>query len=238
MVAESLTSPRFHGRRHGRRLRAGRERLMQDLLPELTIDQPDAVFDPTSVFSAPPKKFWLEIGFGAGEHIAAQAIANPEIGFVGCEPFMNGIARLLTEVDAHKIENIRIFPDDARLFLDKVKAASFDRVFVLFPDPWPKRRHAPRRFICPENLDTLARLMRDDAELRIASDEMGYIRWSLRHVRAHPDFEWTAQSADDWRVRSEDWPQTRYEGKALSAGKQCVYLRFKRRKRAAAGDFA
>jgi len=231
MADGDLSVRRFYGRRHGRRLRAGRERLVRELLPHLTIAPPDELFDPFTVFDAPPQACWLEVGFGAGEHIAAQAQANPNVGFIGCEPYINGIARLLTAIDEEQIDNIRIFPDDARLLLDWISAASLERVFVLFPDPWPKNRHAYRRFVCPENLDLLSRIMADGAELRIASDEMGYIRWTLFHVRSHPDFEWMAAEAQDWRKRPADWPPTRYEEKALAAGKHCAYLGFRRRPR-------
>ena len=205
---------------------------MQELLPRLSIALSEESLDPAGLFAPRRAACWLEIGFGAGEHLAAQALAHPEVGFIGCEPFVNGIARLLSSVDAHKMQNLRIYADDARPLLHRIQDASIDRVFLLFPDPWPKKRHAGRRFICPENLDALARIMRDDAEFRVASDEMGYIRWSLRHIRAHAAFDWTARSADDWRARGEDWPPTRYEEKALAAGRQCVYLKFTRRKRA------
>jgi tRNA (guanine-N7-)-methyltransferase len=230
MVADNRTPRRFYGRRHGRRLRVGRGRLLQELLPKLEIPAGDDLIDPSTLFEV-VREYWLEIGFGGGEHMAAQAAENPDVGFIGCEPFINGIARLLTDVEDRGLQNIRLHADDARPLLDRVADASIARAFVLFPDPWPKNRHANRRFINPENLTTLARLLRDDGELRVASDEMGYIRWTLYHVRAHGDFEWTAVSARDWRERPSDWPPTRYEGKALAAGRQCVYLRFRRRKR-------
>jgi tRNA (guanine-N7-)-methyltransferase len=230
MVADNRAPRRFYGRRHGRRLRVGRERLLLELLPKLEIAPGDDLIDPLTLFAA-ARECWLEIGFGGGEHMAAQAEANPNVGFIGCEPFINGIARLLTDVEDRGLQNIRLYADDARPLLDRVVDASIAKVFVLFPDPWPKTRHANRRFISLENLTTLARLLRDDGELRVASDEMGYIRWTLYHVRAHGDFEWMAVSARDWRERPRDWPPTRYEGKALTAGRQCVYLRFRRRKR-------
>jgi tRNA (guanine-N7-)-methyltransferase len=229
-VANNSSPRRFYGRRHGRRLRPGRERLLRELLPQLEIAPGDDWIDPSTLFAS-AQECWLEVGFGGGEHMVAQADENPNVGFIGCEPFINGIARLLTHVEDRGLQNIRLHADDARSLLDRVVDASIARAFVLFPDPWPKTRHANRRFISPENLTTLARLLRDDGELRIASDEMGYIRWTLHNVRAHGDFEWTAVSARDWRERPPDWLPTRYEGKALAAGRKCVYLRFRRRKR-------
>ncbi len=232
MTAEKSAARRFYGRRFGRALRAGRRRLLNELLPTFQIKAADGLLDLATLFQNPLKECCLEIGFGGGEHLAAQAAAHPDTGFLGCEPFINGVARLLSEIDEKGLRNIRIYPDDARDLIDRLAPASLNRVFLLFPDPWPKSRHAARRFISAENLDALARVMRDEAEFRFASDEMGYVRWTLRHVRAHPSFEWTATTALDWRQRPADWSPTRYEQKALSDGRPCVYLRFRRRKRA------
>ena len=175
--------------------------------------------------------FWLEIGFGGGEHLAAQAKAHPAVGFIGCEPFVNGVARLLANIEQENLSNIRLFSDDARPLMDCIEDSKISRAFVLFPDPWPKKRHAGRRFINPENLDNLSRILCDGAEVRVASDEMGYIRWTLKHFRGHPDFEWMAERAKDWRERPKDWPPTRYESKALASGRPCIYLQFRRRER-------
>ena len=171
---------------------------------------------------------WLEIGFGGGEHLAAQAAANPGTGFIGCEPFINGVASLLAEIDRLGLTNIRIFDDDARLMLKALPDACLGRVFVLFADPWPKKRHHRRRFIAPDTLDQLARLMKDGAELRFASDHMGYVRWALSRLTAHADFQWTAAGPADWRTRPADAVETRYEEKALQKGLSCVYLSFSR----------
>jgi len=185
--------------------------------------------DPQQLFGAAPSALWLEIGFGAGEHLAAQAAAHPEIGFIGAEVFVNGIASLLDHLRRQAIANVRIFADDARLLLPALPAASLERVFLLFPDPWPKHRHAARRFVCRDTLDRLARLMRPGAELRTASDDPGLIEWTLRQVLMHPAFAWPATSAFDWRSRPPDWIQTRYETKAIAAGRRPAYLRFRRR---------
>ncbi|MED5357294.1 MAG: tRNA (guanine(46)-N(7))-methyltransferase TrmB [Pseudomonadota bacterium] len=198
-------------------------------MPKLQIELPEGFLSLPDLFPADRAAYWLEIGFGGGEQLSVQAKAHPSVGFIGCEPFINGVARLLTDIDQENLSNIRLFTDDARLLMDRLDEAVISRAFVLFPDPWPKKRHADRRFINRENLDTLSRIMRDGAELRFASDEMGYIRWTLKQVRGHPDFEWTAETVKDWKGRPDDWPPTRYEGKALAAGRSCIYLRFRRR---------
>jgi len=185
--------------------------------------------DPSRLFGAAPTALWLEIGFGGGEHLAAQAAAHPDVAFIGAEVFVNGIASLLDHLRRQQLANVRIFADDARLLLPALPAASLDRVFLLFPDPWPKHRHAARRFVCRETLDRLALLMRPGAELRIASDDPAYVEWTLRQVLAHPAFAWLARSSDDWRQRPADWAPTRYEKKALAAGRRPAYLRFRRR---------
>ena len=224
----------LYGRRKGRALRRGRGQLLESLLPEIRIDLAAGGIDPAALFDPPRAEVWLEVGFGGGEHLAAQARAHPAIGMIGCEPFINGIARLLGEIERDNIDNIRIYPDDARDLIDALPDASIGRAFVLFADPWPKKRHSRRRFIGPENLSKLARIMKDRAELRLASDQMPLIRWMLFHTIDHPDFNWTARRAADWRDRPADWPATRYEARALARGEGCVYLTFTRRPRAAA----
>jgi tRNA (guanine-N7-)-methyltransferase len=221
---------RFYGRRKGRPLRKGQLHLIEMLLPRLAIERPAAgKLDPSSLFTRKPRAIWLEIGFGGGEHLAEQARANPEVGMIGCEVFQNGIATLLAKVAASGLDNVRIYPEDAHDLLDALPDDSLDRVFLLFPDPWPKRRHADRRFIRPASLDLLARLMKPGAELRIASDEAIYVAWALAHLMRHPRFAWTARGPADWRVRPADWPGTRYESKALRGGRRPVFLRFMRR---------
>lgn len=219
----------FHGRRKGRRLRSGRQRLLAELLPRLAIELPAAgPIDPRTLFPA-ADAIWLEIGFGAGEHLAWQAEHHPAIGCIGCEVFENGVARLLGHVAERGLANLRVFPEDARLLLDRLPAGSIDRVFLLFPDPWPKARHAGRRFVSPANLDRLARLMRAGAELRMASDDPGQVRWMLEQTLRRPEFSWLATGPRDWRERPADWPATRYEEKARNEGRKAAYLRFRRR---------
>jgi tRNA (guanine-N7-)-methyltransferase len=221
----------FHGRRHGRRLRPGRARLLASGLDLVSVDLLKASVSPPDLFAAPVAETWLEIGFGGGEHLAAQAAARPDVGFIGCEPFMNGVARLLTDIEAQDISNIRVHADDARDLLDVLPSASISRCFILFPDPWPKLRHHNRRMVSTQNLDALAHVLSDGAELRMASDHMEYIRWMLFHVLRHDAFEWVCEGPADWRERPADGTPTRYEQKALSRGDACVYLRFRRRPR-------
>lgn len=220
----------FYGRRQGRKLRPGRQHLMDELLPRLSIALPDAggKIDPFGLFPSRPQLLWLEIGFGGGEHLAAQAARHPEIGFLGSEVFVNGIATLLAGVERDRLANLRIWPEDARVLLDALPDACLERVFLLFPDPWPKRRHADRRFIGPENLARLARVLAQGGELRVASDDPGYVAWTLQHLRRHPAFRWCAVRADDWRLPPADWVPTRYEAKALAEGRKPAYLRFVR----------
>lgn len=221
----------LYGRRVGRPLRPGQKALIETVLPSIEVALPagDAALDPASLFGAAITEVWLEIGFGAGEHLAWQAAANPDAGFIGCEPFLNGVARLLGHLQERRLDNVRVLKDDARLLLGRLEPGSIGRVYILFPDPWPKARHARRRMIGPETLDQLARVLRPGAELRFASDDPVCLSWSLAHLVRHPAFEWQARGPRDWRGRPPDWPATRYEAKALAAGRRPAYLRFVRR---------
>jgi tRNA (guanine-N7-)-methyltransferase len=230
MTEDFSQTRRLYGRRRGRPLRPGQQRLQQDLLPRLSITLPEAgSLDPVGLFPQPPAAVWLEIGFGGGEHLAVQAERHPEIGFLGSEVFENGVARLVGEVARRGLDNVRIFADDARLLLDRLPPASLGRVFILFPDPWPKLRHHKRRLVAPATLDHLAVVMQPGAELRLATDDPGYLVWMLQHVTAHPAFAWLARGPADWRQRPADWPPTRYEDKAHAAGRTPSFLRFARR---------
>lgn len=222
----------FYGRRRGRSLRAGQRGRQTTLLPRLAFALPPAgCLDPGSLFGAPVREVWLEIGFGGGEHLGEQAERHPEIGFIGSEVFENGIVKLLGEVDRRGLANIRLYPDDARALLAALAPRSIARVFILFPDPWPKARHHKRRLIAPPTLDRLAEIMTDGAELRLATDEPSYLGWMLEHATTHPAFSWTARGPADWRRRPADWPATRYEEKARTAGRVPSFLRFERRMR-------
>ena len=217
----------FYGRRKGRRLRKGRQSLFDDLLPRVSVKLPaEGALDPAHLFDHAPTAVWLEIGFGGGEHLAAQAAAHPEIGFIGCEVFESGIASMLAHIAERDLKNVRLYPEDARQLLAVLRPASLDRVFLLFPDPWPKKRHEQRRFINRANLDLLARLIRDGGELRVASDDPVYQEWVLRHVPVHPAFRWQARSPSDWLERPADAIETRYEKKARDAGRTPMFFRF------------
>ncbi len=220
---------RTYGRRKGHSLSPRKLRLLDTLLPGLRLDLSAPAPAPlASIFPSPVSQVWLEIGFGGGEHVAAQAESNPDIGVIGCEPFINGVAKLLGEIDARNLTNIRIWDDDARDVLDWLEDGSVERVFVLFPDPWPKKRHQKRRLISTATLAALGRVMKPGAELRIASDIDDYVRTSLEAVFVGDGFEWQAERPGDWRERPADWPSTRYEKKALREGRKGHYLIFRR----------
>ena len=222
----------FYGRRRGRPLRAGQRDRQQHLLPRLSFTLPEgAKFDPASLFPPACHEIWLEIGFGGGEHLAEQAERHRDVGFIGCEVFENGVAKLLSEVERRGLDNVRIFAEDARPLLAALPPHSTSRVFILFPDPWPKARHHKRRLVAPATLDRLAEIMTDGAELRLATDDPGYQSWMLEHATNHPAFTWTARRRADWRERPDDWPATRYEQKARKAGRTPIFLRLNRQAR-------
>jgi tRNA (guanine-N7-)-methyltransferase len=203
---------------------------MRDLLPRLAIALPAAgMLDPRPLFDGAVGAVWLEIGCGAGEHLAIQAEAHPEIGVIGCEVFENGIARLLGEIERRRLSNVRIYADDARRLLAALAPASIGRVFILFPDPWPKARHHKRRIVSAATLDELSRVMRAGAELRLATDDSAYGCWMLERLTGHAAFEWLARRPADWRDRPVDWPASRYEEKARAAGRAALFLRARRR---------
>lgn len=219
--------PRFHGRRRGKKLRNRAQGLIAELLPRLAIAEPapGETLDPFALFPGRPRAVWLEVGFGGGEHLAAQAAAHPGIGLIGCEVFLNGIARLLVHVADQKLENVRIFPEDTRRLLPALPDSCLEKAFVLFPDPWPKTRHAARRFIHPDNLATLGRLLIDGGELRVASDDPTYVDWMLMVLGAHPLFEGGVVSTGP---RPEGWPPTRYEAKAIREGRPPTWTSWRR----------
>lgn len=221
----------LYGRRLGRPLKPGRESALAEWLPRLGIVVPEhGKLDPAGLFGMAVDDIWLEVGFGSGEHLLAQARANPRIGIIGCEPFINGMAALLAEIarEPARAATIRVLMDDARPLIAALPDASLGRVFVLFPDPWPKARHHKRRFVAPDTLDELARVMRPGAELRVASDDEGYIAWTLEHVPGHPGFL-PLRTEAEWRQRPADWPPTRYEAKARAQGREPAFFAFRRR---------
>jgi tRNA (guanine-N7-)-methyltransferase len=219
---------RSYGRRRGRAPSARQAALWQDALPRYALDLSQPLPSRLGgLFTPPAADVWLEIGFGGGEHLLWQAQANPGIGLIGCEPFQDGVVKVLGRIEEQGA-NIRLVADDARPLLRRLPEASIGRVFILFPDPWPKARHHKRRLVSQPTVAELARVMRPGAELRIATDDGGYARWILLAVLGHRDFAWMAAGSADWRRRPADWPPTRYEQKAVNAGRRCYYLRFRR----------
>ncbi len=222
---------RVYGRRFGRKLRDSQKELLAEVMPKVRVPafEPGARLDPASLFDTPKRDFWLEIGFGGGEHLVWQANQNPDVGLIGAEPFLNGVVSGLGHIHREQVTNVRVWPDDARPLMDALPEGCIGRAFILFPDPWPKKRHNNRRFVQKENLDSLARLLRPGAELRMASDDQDYVAWMLAETTPHPAFAWLAEGPSDWRERPRDWPATRYEEKARAKGIQPSFLRFRRR---------
>ena len=222
---------RLYGRGRGHKLRPRQVRLLQQTLPRIAFPAEHAA-DPMRAFVAPVSELWLEVGFGSGEHALAQIAARPDIGLIASEVFENGICSLLSrlvpeggEADAALPANLRLWPDDARTLLRMLPDGSLDRLFLLFPDPWPKARHAKRRFVHPALLPALARVLKPGAEWRVATDDPTHQAW-VTDVMAAQDLFATGMAA---LVRPADWPPTRYEAKALAAGRQPVYWSFIRR---------
>ena len=201
---------------------------MATLLPRLALDI-GAPLVPAILFDPPRSELRMEIGFGGGEQLAANAQANPDVGYIGCEPFINGVAKLLAEVAARDLGNIRLHFGDAGDVIDALPDASLAQVDIFYPDPWPKRRQQKRRFISDAMLTRLARAMRPGAKLRFATDIDDYAGWTLVRVLRSADFGWPAQSAADWMEPWPDWRGTRYEAKAVREGRKPVYLTFVRR---------
>lgn len=219
---------RLYGRRQSKPLRDLQNERFTTILPDIAVS-PDNV---ASVAQGHTGPVWLEVGFGGGEHLVWQAQANPDGLMIGAEPFLNGVAKLLAGIDETGVSNIRICHGDVRPLMTALPDQSLDRLFVLHPDPWPKTRHFKRRMISPGFLAEAARLLKPDCELRVASDIPDYVRWTLMQVQIHNrrrhDFQWTAQRRSDWTDRPNDWPQTRYEAKALREGRPPAYLKFRR----------
>jgi tRNA (guanine-N7-)-methyltransferase len=218
----------FYGRRKGHRLRERGARLIAELLPQLRLPAEGSIADLRSLLPANVTDVWLEIGFGGGEHLVASALAHRDVGFIGCEPFVNGMAKALTAIETHRLDNIRLHDGDATLLLPRLPQGCIGRVFLLYPDPWPKRRQRKRRFVSDATVAELARLMKRGATLRFATDIDDYAGWTLARLARSEHFAWTAERADDWRMPFPDWPGTRYEAKAVREGRPPVYLTFVR----------
>ncbi len=232
---------RFFRRRKGKAIKSSKMKLLEDLLPRLKPVLPEAgsFFEMENFFGIHPREVWLEVGFGGGEHIAELALRNKDVGFLGAEPFLNGVVSLLahlngshhertrnTELSEDRVDNVRIWPDDVRDLFPFLKDGTFRRVFVLFPDPWPKARHAERRFINQANLVHLHRLLSDDGRLYVATDVPEYADWALEQVEMSQLFE---KENENTAVPPDDWVPTRYEQKGIKAGRSPIYLILKKK---------
>ena len=243
-MINSEIKPKFFGRRQGRTIHKTKNFLLENFLPRLKIDGNKSI-DINKIFSTPKERYCLEIGFGDGEHLAALAKDMPSTGFVGIEVYKNGVANLLniltgiregSECPADgavdfadgRVDNIRVFDDDARLLFDHLPDAVFDKIYLLFPDPWPKKKHAARRFVNPDNLNQLSRLLKKGGILQIATDHQVYKRWVMEQMRQRPDFVWTAKCSDDWRNPPADWHETKYQRKAIREGRRPVFFEYRK----------
>ncbi|MBO9097112.1 MULTISPECIES: tRNA (guanosine(46)-N7)-methyltransferase TrmB [unclassified Rhizobium] len=225
----SRATEAFYGRRKGKPLRGQQAGRLETLLPAFMVDLDTPV--PASLqalFPVPVERLRLEIGFGGGEHLIHRAKENPTTGFIGVEPFVNSMQKLLAHVEEAGVQNIRVYNDDATQLLDWLPDACLDQIDLLYPDPWPKTRHWKRRFVSAVNLARFHRVLKPGAIFCFASDIDTYINWTLQHCKAHGGFEWTAKNAADWLTPYDGWPGTRYEAKAKREGRSSAYLTFKR----------
>jgi tRNA (guanine-N7-)-methyltransferase len=216
-VSETQKKYQFYGRRKGKSLRRHHSALMDALLPQIRVDTADPL-------AGLGDRRWLEIGFGGGEHLAHQAALHPEVSFIGAEPFVNGVAKLLALIEERQLSNIRIHDHDARVLLEALPDASFERICLLYPDPWPKLRHNKRRFVSAETLAHFHRILKSDGLFLFASDIDDYVAWTREHVAAHGGFREEGDPAQAY----ENWIQTRYEAKARREGRGSAYLTFRR----------
>ena len=245
MDADHPQELNFYGRRKGKKLHRRRLTAYEQVLPEVRITLPllpsaeegrgegpplrqksNFKIPPSSFFNSPVRDVWLEIGFGDGQQLAHQALNNLDVGLIGCEPFINGVAALCADIREKNIGNIRIWPDDARLLIGRFDDHAIGRCFLLNLDPWPKTRHHRRRFVQTGTLDELHRILKPGAELVMSTDDPGLAAWELEKACFHPGFKWAANSADDWRRRPADMPETRYQKKGLQQDRPTVFLRF------------
>lgn len=223
-MSDPTTIRRLYGRRQGHALRAGQAALVDDLLPQLAIPETGPL-TAEALFGA-PRPMAVEIGFGSGEHMAQQAAMRPDWGFIGCEPFLNGVVGALGHIERMGLENVRIHMGDALEVLERLPDQSLDRVWLLHPDPWPKARHAKRRFMNKGPIELIARKMKPGGEFRFGTDHPVYCRWAMMVMGQSPHFSWQAETPQDFLVRPDDWPETRYEAKARRLGHEVWYFRY------------
>lgn len=225
MAAEEAPRPnRSYGRRKTKRLQGRRKECLDTRLPDYLVPAGEEPIVPDALFGASVPSLWLEIGFGGGEHLAALAHAHPQVHFIGCEPFLDGVAKLLARITEAGLSNIRICPEDVRPLLERLPEASLERVYILFPDPWPKQRHHKRRLINAALLAQLCRVLRPGGRLTVATDHAGYGEWILQHLLNEPRLYWTADAPEDFTQPPEGWVVTRYQEKAAAEGRLPVFL--------------
>ena len=228
-IEPSREPRRFFGRRKGHRLRAHQAGLIETLLPRLALDLHERAAVPlAALFPVPVTQVRLEIGFGGGEHLVAEAGRDPQTGFLGCEPFVNGMAKALAAIEAQNLRNVRLHLGDAAPVLAWLPPASLAGIDLIYPDPWPKRRHWKRRFVQAETIAAMARVLRPGGLFRFASDSADYAAWTLLRLLRAEAFVWTAERVDDWRKPWPDFIDTRYHRKAAREGRAPTYLVFRR----------
>lgn len=218
----------LYGRRKGKKLRLHQAELVSSSLPDLSVDVAADITDPRALFASGPQKVRIEIGFGGAEHLVNEAFSHPDIGYIGCEPFVNGVAKLLVQIEEKRLANIRAHHGDAREVLLRLPAQSIDRVDVLYPDPWPKWRQRKRRFLSSKNLAEIGRVLKVGSALRFATDIDDYAGWVLARLIRNPKWLWEEgqTGARNWNESWAGWPGTRYEAKAFREGRKPVYLTF------------
>ena len=217
---------KLYGRRKGKKLRQRQDSLVSETLPALAIDLTAGAIAPADLFPRPFRELRLEIGFGDGERLIEQATLEPDVAFIGCEPFVNGVAKALVGIADRNLDNVRLHCGDARDLLALLPEACADRLELLYPDPWPKRRHRKRRIVSPEFLSAAARVLKPGAAFRYATDIDDYCGWTLARVLARPEFSWPAESPAEWLTPWDGWVATRYEEKARREGRRSAYLSF------------
>ncbi len=225
-MSDPTTIRRLYGRRAGHKLRQGQAALIEELLPQISVPETGPI-DAMALFGD-DRPLEVEIGFGSGEHLAGQAAMRPGSGFIGCEPFLNGVVGALAHVRDGALENVRLHMGDALEVIERLPDASLERVYLLHPDPWRKARHAKRRMVNHGPLDLIHAKLKPGGEFRLGTDDPTYCRWSMMIMNARRDFDWQATSASDFLTRPADWPETRYERKARTKGHEVWYFRYRR----------
>lgn len=225
-MSDPSTIRRLYGRAKGHKLRTGQQALVDEALPRVAVPT-EGPLDATRLFGD-DRPLEVEIGFGAGEHLAGQAAMRPDHGFIGCEPFLNGVVGALGHIRDDGLTNVRLHMGDALDVIERLPDASLDRVYLLHPDPWRKARHAKRRMVNHGPLDLIASKLKPGAEFRLGTDDPTYCRWSMMVMNQRRDFAWQARAAKDFLTRPDDWPETRYERKARRQGHEVWYFRYLR----------